>query len=237
MAMSQGFQFKQFFIRHDRCAMKVNTDGILLGAIAHIKDCQNILDLGTGSGLVALMLAQRTDDCCHITALELEPNAYQQAVENAQNSAWANRISVLQGDVMQQAFEQKFDLIVSNPPYFADSLAARTTERDLARSISHYSHLNWLAKAKPWLAENGKITLILPIAAAEKLVDQSEQIRLYCVEQWLIFTKSGKLAKRSIVSFSLNKQKREHKELIIYDLDNCYTTEFKRLTQDFYLNF
>ncbi len=127
--MSQGFQFKQFFIRHDRCAMKVNTDGILLGAIAHIKDCQNILDLGIGSGLVALMLAQRTDDCCHITALELEPNAYQQAVENAQNSAWANRISVLQGDVMQQAFEQKFDLIVSNPPYFADSLAARTTER------------------------------------------------------------------------------------------------------------
>ncbi|SQE29796.1 tRNA1(Val) (adenine(37)-N6)-methyltransferase [Mannheimia haemolytica] len=73
---------------------------------------------------------------------------YQQAVENAQNSAWANRISVLQGDVMQQAFEQKFDLIVSNPPYFADSLAARTTERDLARSISHYSHLNWLGKSK-----------------------------------------------------------------------------------------
>lgn len=237
IAMSQGFQFKQFFIRHDRCAMKVNTDGILLGAIAQLENCHHILDLGTGSGLVALMLAQRTNDRCHITALELEPNAYRQAVENAKNSAWATRISVLQGDVMTQDFTQKFDLIVSNPPYFEDSLATRTEERDLARSVLDSSHLDWLKQAKQWLAENGRITFILPTEPAEKLLTQSEQIGLYCIEQWLIFTKVGKTAKRRVMSFSLKQQKCVQNELVIYDIDNQYTPEFKKLTQNFYLHF
>ncbi|WHP47325.1 methyltransferase [Mannheimia bovis] len=235
--MSNGFQFKQFFIQHDKCAMKVNTDGILLGAIAHIKNVQQILDLGTGSGLIAVMLAQRTNNDCKITALELEPNAYQQAVKNAENSAWSNRITVLQGDVMQQQFEQKFDLIVSNPPYFEDSLATRTEARDLARSVNAASHFDWLKQAKNWLAQSGRITMILPTEAAEKLISQSPNIGLYCIEQWSIFTKVGKEPKRSIVSFCLQSKVCEQKELVIYDLNNRYTSEFKQLTQDFYLNF
>lgn len=234
--MSNGFQFKQFFIQHDKCAMKVNTDGILLGVIAQVKNVQQILDLGTGSGLIAIMLAQRTNSNCQITALELEPNAYQQAVENAQNSAYRNRIVVIQGDVMTQQFAQKFDLIVSNPPYFQDSLASRTEERDLARSVTS-SHFDWLQQAKNRLAENGRITMILPTAASEKLIAQSLNIGLYCVEKWQILTKVGKEPKRSIVSFCLQEQKCEQKELVIYDLNNHYTAEFKQLTQDFYLNF
>ncbi|MEG9500086.1 tRNA1(Val) (adenine(37)-N6)-methyltransferase [Mannheimia indoligenes] len=234
--MSNGFQFKQFFIQHDKCAMKVNTDGILLGAIAHIRNVQQILDLGTGSGLIAVMLAQRTNNNCNITALELELNAYQQAVKNAENSAWANRITVLQGDVMLQQFEQKFDLIVSNPPYFADSLASRNMQRDLARAVQQHTHLDWLIQAKSWLAEKGRITLILPTDTAEKLISQSLEIGLHCVEQWRIFTKSGKTAKRMIVSFSLQAQVYEQKSLVIYDENNQYTAEFKALTQAFYLN-
>ncbi|HGO5815924.1 TPA: tRNA1(Val) (adenine(37)-N6)-methyltransferase [Mannheimia haemolytica] len=235
--MSNGFQFKQFFIRHDNCAMKVNTDGILLGAVAHIENCRQVLDLGTGSGLIAIMLAQRTAENCHITALEVEPNAYLQAVENAQNSAYCNRITVIQGDVMTQQFAQKFDLIVSNPPYFQDSLAARTQERDLARSVISSSHLDWLLQAKKWLAENGRISLILPTTAAEKLITQSQPLGLHCIEQWQIFTKAGKTAKRSIVSFGLHPQQCEQRALAIYDFNNQYTPEFKTLTQDFYLNF
>ncbi|MFA9489080.1 MULTISPECIES: tRNA1(Val) (adenine(37)-N6)-methyltransferase [unclassified Mannheimia] len=237
MTMSNGFQFKQFFIQHDKCAMKVNTDGILLGAIAQVKNVQQILDLGTGSGLIAIMLAQRTNRNCQITALEVETSAYQQAVENAKSSEWANRITVLQGDVMQQQFDQKFDLIVSNPPYFEDSLAARTEERDLARSVNSSSHFDWLYQAKSWLAENGSITMILPTEAAEKLILQSPEIGLCCTEQWHIYTKVGKTAKRQIVSFSEKKTACEQKVLIIYDLNNHYTAEFKQLTQDFYLNF
>ena len=101
-----GFQFKKFFIAHDRCAMKVNTDGILLGAMAEIKNAKQILDLGTGTGLIAIMLAQRTEENCDITALELEPNAYQQAVENAQHSTWKRRISIQQGDIFESDFHK-----------------------------------------------------------------------------------------------------------------------------------
>lgn len=235
--MSQGFQFKQFFIQHDRCAMKVNTDGILLGAIASIDDCRQVLDLGTGSGLVAIMLAQRSSENCDIIGLELEQNAYLQAVENAKNSAWHNRICILQGDVMQHQFEVKFDLIVSNPPYFSNSLTSSTKERDLARSITTYTHLDWLMQAKHWLSEKGRITIILPAEVAKQLILQSEKIGLYCIEQWQIFTKQGKTAKRMIVSFSLRYEIYERRELIIYDANNHYTAEFKYLTQDFYLNF
>lgn len=234
--MSNGFQFKQFFIQHDKCAMKVNTDGILLGAVAHIQNCRQILDLGTGSGLVAMMLAQRTDEDCHIYGLELEPNAYLQAVENAKNSAWAERITLIQGDVMQQTLEPKFDLIVSNPPYFSDSLASRNEQRDLARAVQQHTHFDWLKQAKNWLAENGRITLILPTDAAEKLISQSSEIGLHCIEQWRILTKSGKTAKRMIVSFSLQEKVCEEKALVIYDVNNQYSTEFKALTQAFYLN-
>ncbi|WP_192919077.1 tRNA1(Val) (adenine(37)-N6)-methyltransferase [Mannheimia pernigra] len=237
MTMSNGFQFKQFFIQHNKCAMKVNTDGILLGAIAHIENAQQILDLGTGSGLVALMLAQRTSDTCQITALELEPNAYRQAGENVKKSVWANRISVLQGDVMQQQFEQKFDLIVSNPPYFEHSLASQTEQRELARAIKTFSHFDWLTQAQKWLAENGIITMILPTEAAEKLISQSEKMGLYCTEQWTIFTKLEKAPKRSIVSFRLQERRCVQRKLVMYDRNNCYTAEFKRITRDFYLNF
>lgn len=235
--MSQGFQFKQFFIQHDQCAMKVNTDGILLGAIAHIDSCRQVLDLGTGSGLVAIMLAQRSSENCDIIGLELEQNAYLQAVENAKNSAWHNRICILQGDVMQHQFGAEFDLIVSNPPYFSDSLTSGIKERDLARSIITYTHLDWLIKAKHWLSEKGRITMILPTEVAKKLILQSEKVGLYCIEQWQIFTKQGKIAKRMIVSFSLQYTNSERRELIIYNENNNYTVEFKHLTKDFYLNF
>lgn len=217
--------------------MKVNTDGILLGAIAKTQHCRRILDLGTGSGLVAIMLAQRTDDNCNITALEFESDAFLQAVENARKSAWADRISIIQGDVMQHLFVQKFDLIVSNPPYFLDSLAGRNEKRDLARSFTVQTHLDWLKQAQSQLSKNGRITFILPTKTAEKLILQSEKIGLHCVEQWQIFTKVGKTAKRMIVSFSPQQQCCELNNLVIYDENNQYTLEFKNLTQDFYLNF
>lgn len=235
--MSKGFQFKQFFIQHDKCAMKVNTDGILLGVIAHIQNSKHILDLGTGSGLVAIMLAQRASENCEITGVELEPNAYLQAVENAKNSAWTKRIHIQQGDVMQQTFLQKFDLIVSNPPYFKDSLASKTQERGLARAVTLHTHFDWLKQAQHWLSENGRITMILPSESAEKLILQSSQIGLYCIEKWQILTKVGKIAKRMIVSFSSQELECQYKELVIYNENNQYTDEFKQLTQDFYLNF
>lgn len=228
---STGFQFKQFFIRHDRSAMKVNTDGILLGAVANAENAKQILDLGTGTGLVAIMLAQRLA-YSQITALELEPNAYQQAVENVKNCAWRERISVVQGDVQAVNFSQKFDLIVANPPYFEDSLHAKTPERDLARTMNQ-SHLSWLLQAKKWLTERGKITFILPFGAGEKLIAQPHG--LACVERWNIATKANQPAKRMIVSFSPIFKECVERNLTIYNAEHQYTPEFKALTKAFYL--
>lgn len=237
---SLGFQFKQFFIAHDQCAMKVNTDSILLGAIADINKASHILDLGTGSGLIAIMLAQRT--ACHtqITGVELDDQAFQQAKLNVQNSPWKDRITLLQADILALKFASLFDLIVSNPPYFEHSLASRNAQRDLARN-AFQSHLAWLKKAKEWLTLLGKICFILPLDMAEKLIKESESIELYCAEKWLIYTKSGKAPKRAIITFCHKTtdatQYCVEKHLNIYQLDNQYSTEFKTLTKEFYLNF
>lgn len=229
-----GFQFKQFFIAHDKCAMKVNTDGILLGSIADVENARQILDLGTGTGLIAIMLAQRSQ--AKITAVEIEPNAYQQAVENVENSANQQRITVLQQDVAQLNLPQKFDLIVANPPYFENSLAARNQERDLARAITG-SHFEWLKIAEKHLSQNGKISFILPSDMADKLISQSSELNLRCIEQWQICTKTGKAPKRIIATFSRNFTAYSHKNLDIYDSSNQYSDEFKQLTKAFYLNF
>lgn len=231
--MASGFQFKQFFVAHDRCAMKVNTDGVLLGAIADPTGATRILDLGTGSGLVALMLAQRSE--AQVMAVELEPNAYQQAVQNCQKSAFSNRLQVLNADVMQLDLAEKYDLIVFNPPYFEQSLSARNAERDLARG--HQSHLSWLSVAEKHLAENGKISIILPFEAAEKLINQSHTLGLHCIAQWHISTKIGHPPKRMITTFTRHIEPNKIHQLAIYDQNQRYTAEFKQLTQDFYLNF
>lgn len=234
---NNGFQFKQFFIAHDRCAMKVNTDGILLGAVAKVGQARKILDLGTGTGLVAIMLAQRTaSQQSQIFALEMEPNAVQQARENVRNCQWAERISILQGDVMMANFPSEMDLIVANPPYFESSLASRTAERDLARCASQ-SHLAWLKQCKKWLSPTGKITMILPCDAGQKLLAQVERSGLFCVEKWQICTKVGKPPKRCILTFSPHKADCITYQLDIYQQDQQYSSAFKQLTADFYLKF
>lgn len=231
---SHGFQFKQFFIAHDQCAMKVSTDSILFGALLPIDGARRLLDLGTGSGLLAIMLAQRTACDCQITAVELEPNAAQQAAENIAQSPWASRITLKHADVMQLALTEKFDLIFSNPPYFPHSLPSQTPERDLARRTP--SHFDWLKRAEKWLAPQGKIAFILPTEQAESLVAQAPTLNLHCTEQWQIITKAGKAPKRAVVIFSRKPTACQRRQLTIYQPDNQYTPEFKALTQAFYLN-
>ncbi len=126
-----GFTFKQFFVAHDRCAMKVGTDGILLGAWAPVADVKRILDIGTGSGLLALMLAQRTDDNVPIDAVELDNGAAMQAQENVAHSPWPHRITVHTDDIQRWAPRQtvRFDLILSNPPYYEPGVECATPQR------------------------------------------------------------------------------------------------------------
>ncbi len=233
----QGFQFKQFFIAHDKCAMKVNTDSILLGTTTNITNCLSILDIGTGSGLVAIILAQRTAYLkTQIIGLEIDPNAYQQAYENIQQTKWKERLSIQHIDFLTFNPKEKFDLIISNPPYFENGPTSKNIERNLARKILS-SHFNWLIHAKELLNESGRITFILPLNLGIKLIEQAKDIDLFCIERWDIFTKSNKEPKRIIITFCKSFSKTNNLILTIYDKDNNYTEQFKNITKDFYLAF
>ena len=230
-----GFTFKQFHINQDRCAMKVGTDGILLGSWADVTNCKRILDMGSGTGLLALMLAQRADQHSQIYAVELDPIAANQAQENITSSPWWNRIQLIQDDVQHflKNTEQIFDLIVSNPPYFEQGVDCKNDERELARYVKQ-SHLDWLSWASERLSEKGKISFVLPYDAAKTLEKQSV---LYCVKQTAIITKAEKMPSRMLITFSKNQGALEQDELIIYDKNSQYTKAFIDLTKDFYLKF
>ncbi|WP_075321879.1 tRNA1(Val) (adenine(37)-N6)-methyltransferase [Histophilus somni] len=236
MAKKQGFTFKQFHIKQDRCAMKVGTDGILLGAWANIDQANTLLDLGTGTGLIALMLAQRSSEHCHISAVELDPQAYLQAKDNIQQSPWANKIKIFQQDIIvfAQDCEHKFDVITANPPYFKQGIDCASKQRNLARYTLTQSHLDWLNAAEKLLNLTGEIHLILPFEEGKSL---QKKCGLFCIRECKIITKAGKTPQRLLLSFSREERKCEESQLVIYDRNNQYSTEFKTLTQDFYLNF
>ena len=230
-----GFRFKQFQVNHDRCAMKVGTDGILLGAWADVAQAKQILDLGSGSGLIALMLAQRSCAESRICAVEIDHVAAQQACENVLISPWKNKIQVYHQDIDSFCTQtaQRFDLIVANPPYFEAGIACCDDERNTARYFTQ-SHLHWLQTAQRCLAPNGKISFVLPFAAGETLLKTTA---LYCVARCDVRTKASKAPQRVLLTFAMQPQPFKHSELIIYDAQNQYHAEFIALTQDFYLNF
>ena len=230
-----GFTFKQFHINQDSCAMKVGTDGILLGTWVDVKHCKNILDMGSGTGLLALMLAQRTEENSQIQAVELDPIAAKQAQDNINNSVWKNRIQLIQTDIQHflQTTEQTFDLIVANPPYFEQGIACKNEGRELAR-YTKQSHLNWLEWAATRLSENGRISFVLPYDAGETLI---ESTALFCIKQTNVITKVGKMSQRMLLTFSKQSQVSIQDQLVIYDEDNQYTEAFIELTKDFYLKF
>ena len=213
--------------------MKVGTDGILLGAWADVSDCQRILDMGTGTGLIALMLAQRSHEHCQIEAVELDLLAAQQAQENFQASPWHNRLHLTHQDVQTYCphTAHQFDLIVANPPYFAQGVKCKNDERALSRYVQQ-SHLDWLNWAVSCLSEKGKISFILPYEAGETLINSTA---LYCIKQTDVITKIGKAPQRTLLTFSREHLPPVKDSLVIYDENNQYTEAFIALTKAFYL--
>ncbi|WP_041639465.1 tRNA1(Val) (adenine(37)-N6)-methyltransferase [[Mannheimia] succiniciproducens] len=232
---SAGFTFKQFHVSHDKCAMKVGTDGILLGAWASLQG-NRYLDLGTGSGLIALMLAQRTQTDCHITGVEIDPSAYRQATENVRQSPWADKIQLEQQNIVDftRTCTKKFDTVLSNPPYFEQGVDCRDKQRDTARYTQTLSHSDWLNLAADCLTNTGRIHLILPYAAGKNL---QKQTALFCARCCEVITKSGKIPQRLLLTFSKQPCTTEQSRLVVYNEQNQYTEQFIALTRDFYLNF
>lgn len=227
------FQFKQFTVWHDKCAMKVGTDGVLLGAWTSIESAKSILDIGTGTGLVALMLAQRSK--ASIVALEIDASAAEQAQENVARSPWQNRIEVINKDFKQFVPGSKFDAIVSNPPYFVDSLNCPDKQRNSARHNSDLTYNELFKGVFNILSSDGLFTIVIPTDAEKQVKEMALAYAMYSVRQLYVITKPGNPPKRTLISFSFHNKKCTTEQLLTEIARHQYSEEYIRLTQEFYL--
>ena len=230
------FSFKQFTVFHDKCAMKVGIDGVLLGAWTPIENAQKILDIGTGTGLIALMLAQRSE--AMITGIDIDQSAALQANENVQTSPWSNRIGIFEKSLQNFAFNstERFDLIVSNPPYFVNSTKTPAENRTAARHTDLLTHEELMENALKLLSPVGRICLILPIIEGQKCIEFAETKNLFCTKQVTVYPKPGVEAKRLLLEFSLIQSKKTETGITIEsETRHQYSSEFTELAKDFYL--
>lgn len=232
-----GFTFKQFFIAHDRCAMKVGTDGILLGAWAPVMQVNAILDIGSGSGLLALMLAQRTAGNIPVDAVELDAAAAQQAEENVQASPWSSRITVHQSDIRSWSppLNRRYSLIVSNPPYFEKGVACSSAEREQARYTTTLSYQALLICAKQWVTESGFFCVVLPTIVVDDFIQQATQLGWHLRLRTDVAETEARPPHRVLLALSLQPGAFSLTHRVIRGADKQYSPEFRQLTGDFYL--
>jgi tRNA1Val (adenine37-N6)-methyltransferase len=232
------FEFKQFAISQSKCAMKVGTDAVLLGAWVEINEAQNILDIGTGTGVIALMLAQKSN--ASIIALDIDAMACEQSRENIKNSPWPSSVSVLNESLQQFAAAQqvKFDLIVSNPPFFIDAYKSAEEARNQARHTDQLPFIDLVKCSIQLLNPNGRVCIILPTKESLKFRELAAANNLYLTKITHVKTTQYKDEKRQLLQFELINKKLVEQTLVIEQEErHCYSQEYKELTKDFYLSF
>ena len=178
------FNFKQFTIKQDRCAMKIGTDGVLLGAWSPIPDnCYSVLDIGTGTGIIALMIAQRSN-ANQIDALEIDESAYEQATENFENTPWSDRLFCFHAglDELIDEPEDEYDLIISNPPFYTENFKTENDQRDLARFEDAMPFEMLVEAADLLLSENGIFSVIIPFKEEEYFIDLAKEFELFPIK-------------------------------------------------------
>jgi tRNA1Val (adenine37-N6)-methyltransferase len=232
------FQFKQFSIEQDRCAMKIGTDGVLLGAWTPIENNpSSILDIGTGTGIIALMLAQRSH-AEQIDALEIDEEAYEQSVDNFENSPWSDRLFCFHAglDEFVEEPEDEYDLIVSNPPFYIEDYKTESKQRDMARFQDAMPFEDLIEAAALLLSENGIFSVIIPFKEEEAFLDLAKEYELYPLKITRVKGTPTTEIKRSLLAFTRN----ESLDLVIDKLTietarHIYTSEYIELTKEFYL--
>jgi tRNA1Val (adenine37-N6)-methyltransferase len=230
------FRFRQFTINQDRCAMKVGTDGVLLGAWVTIESAKNILDIGTGTGLIALMLAQRS--CAQIDAIEIDAEAATQAAENANSSDWRERINIICTSLQEYSLSGPgYDLIVTNPPYFSNSLPAPDWKRNLARHNHQLTFSELLAGIQRLLLPKGRFGIVLPTETFNNFLSLAILNRFHLVRRTLVQPSPAKQANRVLAEFSFLKEEIQTTDLVIEMYGrHKYSEEYIELTEAFYLN-
>ena len=235
----EDFQFKQFSVAHDRCAMKVGTDAVLLGAWATINHRPNsVLDIGAGSGVLALMLAQRSNAEL-IDAIEIDAEAYEQCVQNFEQSPWADRLFCYHASLEEftQEIEDKYDLIVSNPPFYTNDFDTKNNARNLARfeNAMPFDHL--ISSVKMLLSKNGRFCVITPFSEEDSFCVLANKNQLYCNKKLRIHGQKHGEIKRSLMVFSHKKQDAEIQEMYLEDGRHNYSDSYREMVKEFYLKF
>jgi len=232
------FQFKQFAVNQDQCAMKIGTDGVLLGTWAPIDTRPNsILDIGTGTGIIALMLAQRCD-AQQIDALEIDENAYEQAVDNFESSPWSDRLFCFHAglDEFVEEPEDEYDLIVSNPPFYVEDYRSDNAQRDLARFQEAMPFEDLVEAAALLLSENGVFAVIIPFKEEENFLELAKEYELFPIKITRVKGTHETQIVRSLLAFRRYELAvLTADELVIEINRHEYTDDYIALTKDFYL--
>jgi len=235
------FQFKQFTIFQDQTAMKVGTDGVILGAWTSVPQQGHILDIGTGTGLIALMLAQRTSSHAYIDAIEIEKNAALQARENIHKSPWKNKIGIQHiayQDFTSKQKDKQYELIITNPPYFENALRSNQKNRTLARHAEGLNMTTLLQGVSYQLKPQGIFSIIMPADNKGIITNKAFFMGLYPHRICGVKTLASRPHKRVLIEFKKEKNKQiQEEELIVKKDDNHYTEQYKALLKAFYLNF
>lgn len=220
--------------------MKIGTDGVLLGAWCSLKDNTNkILDIGSGTGVISLMLAQRFNNTT-IDSVEIEKNAYEQSVENFERSVWADRLFCFHSTFQDFAKERKedgetYDLIISNPPFYTDNVKNNNRARNKARSTSFLSFVELISGVSKILSNQGEFTTIIPFKEEAKFIEISKQNNLFLNKICRVKGNNNSDIKRSLLTFSFYKKQLDENNLIIETSRHLYTDEYINLTKNFYI--
>lgn len=235
--MNKPFIFKEFTIQQNRCAMKIGTDGVLLGAWTSVESHpKSILDIGAGTGLIALMLAQKSD-AETIDAVEIDADAYEQCSENFESSPWGDRLFCYHAglDEFVAEIEEKYDLIVANPPFYTEAVSSGDASRDKARQNQSLPFEELVSGVYHLLAEEGIFSTILPYKGETEFIKLASCFGLLPQRITRVRGNPGSEIKRSLLEFRFIKSQLVEDELTIEKERHHYTDAYKALTQDFYL--
>jgi tRNA1Val (adenine37-N6)-methyltransferase len=237
VSKKEVFLFKQFEVRHALSAMKVGTDGVLLGAWAQVEKDERVLDIGTGTGLIALMLAQRMYGTGRVVGVELDPTAAGEAQENFTRSPWPHALEGVVGDIRAMQFPGRFHSVVSNPPFFRTGKAAPHAARGAARHVDSLPPQQLLQAVKNSLLPEGRFSVILPPEEGRALVGEALLHGLFLNRECRVTGREDKPVERLLLEFSFQWRKLEITSLLLHTTSGEPSEEFRALTQGFYLHF
>jgi tRNA1Val (adenine37-N6)-methyltransferase len=230
------FYFKQFSVKDDRSTMKVGTDAILLGIATDVSNARSILEVGTGCGVIALVLAQRSS--AMIDAIDVDDESIGQALENVASSPWKDRVNVIPCALQDYRSEKKYDLIVSNPPYFSGTYRSHLSKRNMARHNDRLTFEELIRYSMELLEDDGSLWVVLPVKESLQFISIAEDAGLSVHYMLKIIPKAGKEPNRVIVEMKTVKTDEIRlQSLTHWDADGSWAEEFKKFTADFYIDF